>query len=355
MAVIKFLDTQQTKCEVKKMLQSASAARLAVSYWGNGASKQLGLDQFGPSKLQIICDLFSGVCNPDELRALVKGGALIRCVDGLHSKVYLTKARAVVGSSNASANGLAFEGAELQANAEASVLSSDTAAVQTIHKWFETLWDIARPVNLQMIESVRPLWNKKRSSAHRQYLDSLLTALQSEMDRLSALPIRVLFYDDEGPREEAIVSFASSGQARYEEADLTQYHADNELPYYDVVTDWPVRPETIYLDFTKRSGKRQARFHGIWQVRKSGWQIPAPSADWPDGRIILLNKLLDIDGLRFPKTEQSVFCDLVVDWMKRNNPNWSPDKHDCLFDVPLSDFWQSVSGSTRPIASDPYV
>jgi hypothetical protein len=339
------LDTQQTKKEVKNLLQSASTARLAVSYWGKGAVTRLGLGQFEASKLQVICDLFSGACNPDELAVLLKLGAIVRCLDGLHAKVYLAEARAVVGSSNASANGLGFEGPEVASNLEASLFTSDPATVRSIHEWFERLWNLARPVTLEMIESVRPLWNEKRESKHRQSFNTILTNLESEPDRLSARPIRVLFYEDDGVREEASASFEKSGQARYEEHDLAQYLTDNELPYYDVVTDWPVRPGTIYLDFAKTGGKRKARFQGIWKIRKSGWQILAPSTEWPDGRIILADKLLDIDGLRFPKNEQSTFCDHIIDWMSRNNPKWVPNAHYCLLDVRLTEFWHSVRAS----------
>jgi hypothetical protein len=48
----------------------------------------------------------SGACNPDVIRKLMNLGAEIKMVDGMHARIYWTRAGAIIGSANASANGL---------------------------------------------------------------------------------------------------------------------------------------------------------------------------------------------------------------------------------------------------------
>ena len=84
---------------------------LAVAYFGKGAMQRLGLK--APKGARILCDFWSGCCNPFEIELLIRGGADIRDSRGLNAKVYIGSEEAVVASANASANGLGLEGDEV--------------------------------------------------------------------------------------------------------------------------------------------------------------------------------------------------------------------------------------------------
>ena len=102
--------------EIKNLLSTCSRARLAVAYWGSGAVARLGLDAVDTRTvdIEITCDLRSGACNPKEIDKLIKlfGPDRVRTRDGLHAKAWITDAGCVLGSSNASANGLGHEADE---------------------------------------------------------------------------------------------------------------------------------------------------------------------------------------------------------------------------------------------------
>jgi len=65
-------------------------ADFAVAYWGKGATERLGLDKIRKKPVRIICDLWSGACNPNELQKLLDRGFKLRTKDRLHAKVYIT-------------------------------------------------------------------------------------------------------------------------------------------------------------------------------------------------------------------------------------------------------------------------
>lgn len=83
--------------------------RCAVAFWGLGVEGILNVADEGCGPVRIVCDLSMGGSNPDALRALgAPDEPSIRHRDGLHAKIYLSDRGAVVGSANASENGLGF-------------------------------------------------------------------------------------------------------------------------------------------------------------------------------------------------------------------------------------------------------
>ncbi len=84
---------------------------------GQGESLGIQNDQ----NLTIVCDVRSGACNPAEICWLqnVLGTQRVRTFDRPHAKVWLGREMAIVGSANASANGLGFKGEEATTLVEA--------------------------------------------------------------------------------------------------------------------------------------------------------------------------------------------------------------------------------------------
>jgi hypothetical protein len=79
---------------------------MAVAFWGDGATKGLGLDKKRGEVATVICNLKSGGTNPNEIRELWKANINPLQCDKLHGKVYLFDDCVIIGSSNASSNGL---------------------------------------------------------------------------------------------------------------------------------------------------------------------------------------------------------------------------------------------------------
>jgi hypothetical protein len=110
--------------------------KLAVAFWGTGIEHELR----GANK--IICDLESGACNPTVIRALRKRAQfVILKLPGLHAKVVIGTAGAVVSSANMSTNGLGAEGADYSGTIEAGYfVDAKKPEYQKIVVWFEDMW-----------------------------------------------------------------------------------------------------------------------------------------------------------------------------------------------------------------------
>lgn len=119
-----------------KWVREQNKLDIAVAFWGEGAIKELGLDQPG-RKFRVLLDLSAGASNPDEVRALWKlAPKSVKVVERLHAKAYVTPSQALIGSANASANGLGWEGKEATSWHELGMLTDDNTTVRATQKWF---------------------------------------------------------------------------------------------------------------------------------------------------------------------------------------------------------------------------
>jgi hypothetical protein len=101
-----------------------------------------------------------GGTNPHEIRRLMNAGVRVRQWDSLHAKVYLFDGCAILGSSNASANGLAMEGREQSGWLEANILIDEPHLYKTISKWFDNL--PARKIGDGDLEKAFEMWSRRR-------------------------------------------------------------------------------------------------------------------------------------------------------------------------------------------------
>jgi hypothetical protein len=127
--MLKFVAESHLARPVAEKLSGAERVNLAVSFWGDGACEKLGLDKT-VAHVRIICDPWSGACNPKELKTLLgKSNIELLALRGLHSKVYWTPHWMLVSSANASANGLGDEARELAGTVEAGICTDDEGAL----------------------------------------------------------------------------------------------------------------------------------------------------------------------------------------------------------------------------------
>lgn len=140
------LDLPATKKRVTALVRAALAApgplRVAAAYVTGDVPMLLGLPKERLRDLVLVCDPYSGNCNPWELARLASLHVDVRCVRRLHAKVYIGPTTVVVGSANVS--GLAL-GRATGGTVEAVVAVSARADVATARDWFDALHARAVP------------------------------------------------------------------------------------------------------------------------------------------------------------------------------------------------------------------
>jgi phosphatidylserine/phosphatidylglycerophosphate/cardiolipin synthase-like enzyme len=166
--MLRFLSGESIVQAISKDLASPSVAHFAVAFWGKNAVRTLGLNR-SKALIRIICDAYSGCCNPAELGVLLRKKSFhIKWFKGLHSKVYITPNYVVVGSANASSNGLGDESVQAS-NVEAAVLVSHGGFRTSVEAWFDELWRSASDLTDADMPRIRDLWKtRQRSRAKEQ-------------------------------------------------------------------------------------------------------------------------------------------------------------------------------------------
>lgn len=120
---------------------------LAVAFWGDGAIAQLGLKN--GRKARILLELKSGSTNPKVVQELLGMKSVqVKQRDLLHAKVYLGQDEMVIGSANASANGLGAEGKEATHWSELSVRIACPDAIAQAANWFDRSGQQDAPLRL---------------------------------------------------------------------------------------------------------------------------------------------------------------------------------------------------------------
>src|SRR3546814_14672636 len=123
--MLKLLKEDEVARNMRTMLK-ANGERpiLAVAFWGHGAVDSLGLNVADNARM--ICNLESGATNPVEVEKLMRS-AKVKSHPRLHAKLYAAGDWVIVGSSNASSNGLALESRDLAGWIDANILSKDAS------------------------------------------------------------------------------------------------------------------------------------------------------------------------------------------------------------------------------------
>ena len=178
----KFLSAGEILKSIKTLINKSTKIDLAVAYWGNGALQMTALDQIHQTtKVRIICDLESGACNPDVIRQLIKKRFQVRSLKSLHAKVYIGEKSLIVGSANASSNGLASEGVDTNGMHEAAALITEESTLTAANQWFSRdLWPTAKPISRAALKAATLTW-ENRSITPKPILPSKKPILLSEL------------------------------------------------------------------------------------------------------------------------------------------------------------------------------
>jgi len=252
---VKFLDENKVLQSVCASLSTTDTATLVVAFWGDGAIERLGLDKTWRS-LRIVCNLESGACNPNEIARLCDiPNVEVRTDWRLHGKVYLTSKSAVLGSSNASSNGLVVEGAPALGWAEANIESSDPDFLAEIAAWCATRFEQAVPIDDRMLDLARASWSARKAFAP---VPGPLTA--DLIDLVRRDPNHVAFQNIK------VVQWARRVSAEAEAVFHEALENDQALKGTDIYEGWgtDMALDDWLIDFNV--GKRKPEFTGYWRV-----------------------------------------------------------------------------------------
>lgn len=255
---------------IKQLLREKGPINCAVAFWGMGAEDLFGSESRRTGRVRILCNLESGCTNPDVIEKLRKRpGFKVRSTASLHAKVYWTNCSAIVGSANASTNGLALEGGELAGWIEAGVTVNDPNVLRKIEKWFDQRWAKAKDVNKVMLKDARHKWRERPN--HRRTTLKVKLDDATLRDRLKEREIYLAIYRDP-PSQEA-------------EEKWKEITTGPGMGFYE---DWKGIPrKAIVIDmYYKRSGNPE--FEGTFKTNKTREAIPL---DGSKGEIELVEDL----------------------------------------------------------------
>ena len=169
--------------------------RCAVAFWGGGAVQELfGTEVLDRDDVHVVCDLSMGGTNPDTLRALgAPENQNIRFSNGLHAKVFMSSNGAIVGSANASNNGIGFMGSNAQLLEAGTYFGPVSDACSTVSDWFADLANYgSKQVDMEALNTARLAWNRRRNAGGRHNVQQRPSFLSydPEVDK----PVLVCWY-----------------------------------------------------------------------------------------------------------------------------------------------------------------
>ena len=125
---------------IRAAIQGPGPLKIAVAYVTDDIQKLLGISLKGRD-ITLICDAWSGGCNPFVLRKLAKlKGVVLQELRGLHAKAIISDRAALVGSVNLSSSAL------VSGNIEALAVLRDPASVTAASAWFDSLLEGSKPL-----------------------------------------------------------------------------------------------------------------------------------------------------------------------------------------------------------------
>lgn len=226
---MQLLDETSVLEVLKAMLGKADQAKLAVAFWGKGAIEALGLAR-ADLELKLVCNLDSGACNPDELRRLLAlPNVEVKTHPSLHAKIYWTAESVVIGSSNASSNGLVVEGAAAGWR-EANVQLSNPEILDRTEARFDHLFEEADKVTPADIDRAALLWRTRaRMAPNGERLPrSLFDAFNASPKHSRWRRLKIAYCrDDLEPEDEAWIEAEKA--ARRIHPDVMAYSHWNDL------------------------------------------------------------------------------------------------------------------------------
>jgi hypothetical protein len=250
-----FLNEVGALAKIKEIFGRAQQAKIAVAFWGRGAVQALGLDR-PDLEAEIICNLDSGACNPSEIGKLrrLRPHIPVRSDPRLHGKLYWTPGGIVIGSSNASTNGLAVEDG-LVGWAEANIFSDDPKLIEAALAWFGPRKGCSYDITDAHLHLTEGIWKERAQSAPPglNLAGDLGAAVRMAPEHAIWRKVKLAIYSED---------FSPEGRKRIK----ADRHADPALKAFGSYENWhdAIDAGDWILDFWLKN--ERAQFGGYWSV-----------------------------------------------------------------------------------------
>ena len=339
---MKFLSDEDILSKVKNFCARRKPLQIAVSYWGKGALEETGLRdriEADPSTVQVICDLWSGACNPAPIRQLIKSGVRVKTLDHFHAKVWVCARDILIGSANVSSNGLGFENSKsTENNIEAAVIAGDREFAVSVRCWFEDQWKKKQnTIELEEVTQAQRHWNERKHvrDLRRAYSTTLLQKVETDRKSRELANVRVIAWEqsNEDTPKRRIKDFEKQSEEYFE-----PFEEHDHRWFYDFsnATKWEFAKGNIYLDFTipYDGNLSQLKFNGIFRIVSDSFL----SVD--GGRkLVFYYQDATCRGHWFPKKEQRLLRNRILEHIRAARLD-EPDRDGHFLDEKLTVIWK---------------
>jgi HKD family nuclease len=322
---------------ITEMLERGTKIDMAVAFLGNGAIEALRIDGTKPTR--IICDVLSGGCNPTELEKFLQAplnkSIEVRHLSSLHTKIYATPSEVVVGSANASANGLGNE--ENTGTIEGALLTDSPDILRQVDAWFSDQWKLAEDniLDRNLVERAREAWRRKALtfSPKETVLSILLrdTALFKGRVGIGFIEMEATPLAEQKYREVAA--------SRYSAYELSQYGEDDE-PFFQAgesEDNVKLKGGDYYISCYDERAE-------IWQLLEQPFvQISE------DDCIILVSRRKNLAGLKLAIKDQAVFARAIKKYhLRKKNRTGEKDTFAMLDELP-DELFEMIKAEAKKI------
>ena len=178
--------------------------------------------------------------------------------DNLHAKVWITENGAIVGSSNASTNGLSLEGGKTSRLIEANVHVNEPQALAAIEEWYVTsVQTKARKITNDDRKRALINWKRRKQNAP-MVKQTLLDALREDPAAMAGRDdIHVWIYPFEEPDKWA------QSELKLKSSELKT----GNITFWQNALRKDAQPGDWVLEFD--SGKKPPKYSGIYPPRRS--------------------------------------------------------------------------------------
>jgi len=167
--MVEFLHGKALSKRIKEVVAGENLF-CAVAFWGNGAVQELFDEpQLTRKDVRIVCDLSMGATSPETLKQLgAPNNENLLHYPGLHAKVYWSDTGMIVGSANASNNGIGFMGEGAGLLETGVFLKPERATWQQALRWFEDdFLEQAAQIDNAALEVARNRWLSRQRAGKR--------------------------------------------------------------------------------------------------------------------------------------------------------------------------------------------
>ena len=286
--------------QVRGLASRSGNLMAAVAYWGKDAAERTGLVEHpNPEEVRVICDLLSGACNPNEIEELGRIGVQVKTLDRLHAKVWISGYDVIVGSANASHNGLPGDDDEAaNASIEAAVLSHDPRLAREISAWFEKRWCKSKDIEPHL-DHARQVWKRRHRLGGRGFTTPLTEMIRNADARDPFADLRLLAYHRDEAGQEAIDYLDENAGLYFSDDEWQEF--GHEHPWFEWPVGnrvWPHEAGTVFADFSCGPEGGAFDFSGFWQLRA------CQMIELENTQLSLLTRLPDFKGCDFSPNEK---------------------------------------------------